>query len=192
MGVPLRVVVTDVPEGNRRAEESPADYVARLARQKAEKALLLDREAAHGPAYACLAADTIVELDGEVLEKPNDADEAERFLERMGGRWHTVWTGLHLVRVADGLARNAVERSGVFFSALDRETRRRYVATGEPMDKAGAYGIQGFGGMFVPRIEGDYFNVMGLPLALLRRLCLELEATSVEGSSSLPGERTDE
>lgn len=170
MRIPLRIVVPDVPEGNRRAHESPADYVARLAREKAEAALALEQDA-----YACLAADTVVDLDDVVLEKPADAAEADRFLERMGNRWHTVWTGLHLVRLRDGRSVGGVESSRVFFAALDAETRRLYIETGEPMDKAGGYGIQGYGGLFVPRIEGDYFNVMGLPLALLRRLCHELE-----------------
>ncbi|MFN8548950.1 MAG: Maf family protein [Candidatus Eisenbacteria bacterium] len=119
--------------------------------------------------------DTVVDLDDVVLEKPSNELEADLFLTRMGNRWHTVWTGLHLVRLRDERAVAGVESSRVFFSELDAETRRRYIETGEPMDKAGGYGIQGYGGLFVPRIEGDYFNVMGLPLALLRRLCHELE-----------------
>lgn len=192
MEVPLVVVPANVPENNRRAEESPEQYVRRLAREKGD---VVAEQLAGTGGYVVLAADTIVEIDGEVLEKPADAAEADRFLARMGGRWHRVWTGLYLRRlqtVSGARPRSAsgAEMSRVFFSALDPEARRHYIATGEPMDKAGAYGIQGYGGMFVPRIEGDYFNVMGLPLARLRELCHELEGRAAPSVADR-GERSE-
>jgi septum formation protein len=132
-------------------------------------------EAERVGAYACLGADTVVEVDGEVLEQPRDREDAARLLGIIGGRWHTVWTGLALCIPARRASGSEVEASRVFFERLDPADLDTYLNTGEPMDKAGAYGIQGWGGIFVPRIEGDYFNVMGLPLAALRRLCLSVE-----------------
>jgi len=170
--VPLLVMPSAVPEGNRAAHESPEEYVRRLAREKAEA--IRPRARAEG-AYACLGADTIVEVDGEVLEQPVDRADARRLLQRIEGRWHVVWTGLALIRAADGQSARTAESSRVFFAPLSPAERELYLDTGEPMDKAGAYGIQGWGGIFVPRIEGDFFNVMGLPLAALRRVCRELE-----------------
>ncbi len=173
--VPILVLPTSVQEGNRAPEESPEDYVIRLAGQKATAAL---DQAGRMGAYACLGADTVVEVDGEVLEQPDDRDHAVRLLETIGGRWHRVWSGLALIRLDDGRKATTSEVSRVYFERLGREDMEVYLDTREPMDKAGAYGIQGWGGIFVPRIEGDFFNVMGLPLAALRRICLELEGES--------------
>jgi len=170
--VPLLVLPSDVPEGNRAPAESPERYVLRLAREKAEAIL----PAARGlGAYACLGADTVVDIDGEVLEQPADREDAARLLQKIEGKWHEVWTGLSLVLLRSGRCAVTTERSRVFFDRLNPSEREAYLDTGEPMDKAGAYGIQGWGGIFVPRIEGDFFNVMGLPLAALRRVCLEAE-----------------
>jgi septum formation protein len=168
LGVPIVVLPSGVVEGNRRDHETPGDYVQRLA---AEKARAIAEPAREMGAYACLGADTIVEVDGDVLEQPVDRADAVRLLGRIGGRWHCVWTGLALLLVADGRLGLTVETSRVWFDRLEGDELELYLDTGEPMDKAGAYGIQGWGGIFVPRIEGDYFNVMGLPLAALRRLC---------------------
>lgn len=179
LGVPIVVLPSGVPEGNRREHESPGDYVQRLATQKAEAIV---PEARRGGAYACLGADTIVEVDGAVLEQPVDRADAVRLLRTIGGRWHQVWTGLALLRLADGRIGSTTEISRVWFDSLSDEERELYLDTGEPMDKAGAYGIQGWGGIFVPRIEGDYFNVMGLPLAALRRLCLAVDRGGEEGA----------
>lgn len=161
-----------VPEGNRRDHESAADYVQRLA---VEKGRAIAAEARERGAYACLGADTVVEVEGAVLEQPRDRAEAIELLGRIGGRWHQVWTGLSLELLPPGRAGTAVEMTRVWFDALSAEDLACYLDTGEPMDKAGAYGVQGWGGIFVPRIEGDFFNVMGLPLAALRRLCREVE-----------------
>lgn len=173
--VPLLILPTSVQEGNRTPQESAEEYVIRLAEQKASAALV---EAGRLGAYACLGADTVVDVDGEVLEQPEDRDHAVRLLGMIMGRWHRVWSGLALIRLSDGRMAATSEVSRVYFDRLDRDDMEVYLDTREPMDKAGAYGIQGWGGIFVPKIEGDFFNVMGLPLAALRRICLELEAGS--------------
>ncbi len=170
--IPLFFVDVDVLEGDRATDERPEAYVQRLAERKLDAAL---DEADRRGAYAVLSADTVVVVDGDVLEKPEDEADAARLLGRIGGRWHDVWTGMALEIIGRRERATCAERSRVFFDLEDHEVRETYIETGEPMDKAGAYGIQGWGGLFVPRIEGDYFNVMGLPLSRLRRLCLELE-----------------
>jgi septum formation protein len=172
LAIPLIVLPSGVPEGDRGVEESPSTYVRRLA---VAKMGAISGEAERAGAYACLGADTVVEVDGEILEQPRDREDAARLLGIIGGRWHTVWTGLALCIPARGSQGSDVEASRVFFEPLGPNDLEAYLDTGEPMDKAGAYGIQGWGGIFVPRIEGDYFNVMGLPLAALRRLCLSVE-----------------
>lgn len=172
LGVPIVVLPSGVPEGNRQPHETPGDYVQRLAE---EKVRAIAEHARRLGAHAALGADTIVEVEGEVLEQPKDREDAVRLLSTIGGRWHRVWTGLALLVHAGGRFGTTVETSRVWFETLDPADRDLYLQTGEPMDKAGAYGIQGWGGIFVPRIEGDYFNVMGLPLAALRRLCLAVD-----------------
>ncbi len=148
--------------------ELPVPHCERLARTKA---LTL---AAQHPDSVIIGSDTIVVTDGHILGKPADAADAARMLRALSGRTHTVFTA---VAVARGSAiRSDVEEVSVTFRALDDATIAAYVATGEPMDKAGAYGIQGFGASIVERIDGDYFAVMGLPvgrlIALLRDLGL--------------------
>jgi septum formation protein len=172
LGIRHEVRATDVEEGNRRPAETPEEYVERLAREKAEWV------PGTAETYAVLGADTIVLLDGTVLEKPHDAAHAEELLALLSGRWHEVLTGICLRRLGDERIVVGHERSRVRFSSLDRRTVETYVATGEPLDKAGGYGIQGYGGLLVERIEGCYFNVMGLPLSRLRRLATELEETA--------------
>jgi septum formation protein len=140
--------------------ESPADMVQRLADAKAE--LIAAR--AIGPAII-LAADTVVALDGHIFGKPRSSDDARRMLEKLSGRTHSVVTGVTLIRLPDAERRSFVESTLVHFVPLSDEEISRYLATGEPHDKAGAYAIQGLAGRFIPRIEGDYFNVVGLPLA---------------------------
>ncbi|MBD3161481.1 MAG: septum formation protein Maf [Candidatus Eisenbacteria bacterium] len=172
LGIRTEALAPDVPEGDRGAGEPPEAYVERLARAKAEWV----PKKRHG--YAVLAADTVVFSDGEVLEKPEDDAHALRLLGGLAGRWHEVLTGICVRRLRDERWGTAHERSRVRFAPLDEETIRLYVSTGEPRDKAGAYGIQGYGGLLVERIEGCYFNVMGLPLARLRSLVREMEGTA--------------
>ena len=146
--------------------EPPIAHAERLAREKG--AVI----AARAPDAVVIAADTIVVIDDVVLGKPRDDAEAAAMLRRLAGRTHTVFTAVAVSR--GGRIESGVEAVTVTFRALDDETIRAYIATREPMDKAGAYGIQGYGAAIVERIDGDYFAVMGLAiglmLALLRRL----------------------
>ncbi len=128
------------------------------------------------PGDAVIAADTLVYLDGAVLGKPRDAQEAFSMLERLSGRGHEVYTGVTVIK--DGALLCEAERTAVYFRSLSQAEIRAYVETGEPMDKAGAYGIQEFGALLVARVEGDFYNVMGLPLCrlygMLSRVGVEL------------------
>ena len=135
---------------------SPREQVMRLSRIKAEAAA---REEKDG---VILSADTVVVLDGTILGKPRDPADAEEMLRALSGRSHLVLTGITVGRGGAGETR--CEETEVFLRPLGREEIRRYVATGEPMDKAGAYGIQGYAALFVEKLVGDYYNVMGLPL----------------------------
>ena len=142
--------------------EPPRDHAERLARGKAEVI------AAREPDAVVIGSDTIVVVDGDVLGKPIDVNDAVRMLARLAGRSHTVVTA---VAVAwRGETRSAVEEVEVTFHPLSRDEIDAYIATREPMDKAGAYGIQGYGATIVARVDGDYFAVMGLPLQRLIRL----------------------
>jgi septum formation protein len=153
--------------------ETPHAMVARLAEAKARAAAA---HVDHG-ADECVivGADTTVVLDGEILGKPRDAAHAREMLARLSGRTHHVLTGLFLLRLPGNAARAAVENSAVTFAPLAEKEIDAYVATGEPLGKAGAYAIQGLAGRYIPRIEGCYFNVVGLPLARLYTLLRELD-----------------
>ena len=146
--------------------EEPGAHAERLAREKAVSV------AARWPGSLVLGSDTVVVIDAAVLGKPRDAEDAVAMLLRLQGREHTVATGIAVA--ADGTIRSGVERVRVWFRGFDERAAREYVATGEPMDKAGAYAIQGCGAALVERIEGDFFTVMGLPVA---RLFALLEAS---------------
>ena len=144
----------DVDE-RRRPGERPSAYVERIATLKAEAAI------AQFPDRIVVAADTVVVVDGDVFGKPADEADAERMLRRLSGRSHDVLTGLAVV----GHRRlTSVESTRVWFEALNDDDIRWYVASGEPMDKAGGYAIQGLASRVIPRIEGSYSNVVGLPL----------------------------
>ncbi len=144
---------------------APQDVVQALAREKAEDVAALHRDA------LTLGADTIVVLDGDILVKPVDPEDAVRMLQRLSGRAHTVYTGIALVHPASNRIRSAYVSTEVRFASLDEQEIRAYVATGSPMDKAGAYGIQDdLGALFIADIRGDYYNVVGLPLNRTYRL----------------------
>ncbi len=149
--------------------ESAHDLVQRLAVAKAE--LVAARAA--GPAIV-IGADTEVTLEGHIFGKPRSTDDARHMLEKLSGRTHAVVTGVALIRLPDAERRTFVESTLVHFAQLSSEEITRYLATGEPHDKAGAYAIQGRAGRFIPRIEGDYFNVVGLPLARVTQALAEL------------------
>jgi len=151
------------------ARESPQDLVLRLAEAKAE----LAAARAVGPAIV-IAADTEVVLDGHIFGKPRSSDDARRMLTKLSGRTHAVLTGVCLIRLPDAERISFVETTLVTFAPLSDEEITRYLATGEPHDKAGAYAIQGYAARYIPRIEGCYFNVVGLPLARLQHSLTEL------------------
>ena len=158
-GIPFTVRAADVDESVLPGER-PGAYVQRLAEAKA-RAVAAARE------ETVLGADTTVVIAGEILAKPADARDAHRMLALLSGRRHEVLTGICMRRGARATC-DCVTTAVVFAELSEREIAE-YVASGEPMDKAGAYAIQGLASKFVERIEGDYFNVMGLPVALLYR-----------------------
>lgn len=155
VGIDHEVLPADIDEDVRPGEQA-VPYTERLAREKA--AVIA---AKHPDAYV-IAADTTVVVDGDILGKPGDAAEARAMLRRLSGRNHVVCTGIAVARGAR--IESAVEQVGVTFRALSDAEIAAYVETGEPMDKAGAYGIQGWGATIVERVDGDYFSVMGLGL----------------------------
>ncbi len=161
MQLPFRVEVADVQEVQAG---SPEEIVVRNAQLK-ERAV-----AALHEAPVVLAADTVVAIDGMVLGKPADERDAVRMLQMLQNAWHEVHTGVALL--SDKVEQLAHEVSRVHFCAISPDAINRYVKTGEPMDKAGAYALQGIGGMFVDRIEGSYSNVIGLPMARVRELLI--------------------
>ena len=158
-GIPFTVRTVPVDE-TPLAGEKPADYVRRVAEMKA-------MAVAASPGEMVLGADTTVVVSGEMLGKPADEADARRMLALLSGRRHEVLTGICLRRGPDIVRDCAVTR--VWFSTLSRREIEAYVASGEPFDKAGAYAIQGLASKFVERIHGCYFNVMGLPIALVYR-----------------------
>src|SRR3954451_4773547 len=164
LGLDFDVQPSDIDESYRPAE-TPPEHRERLAREKAETI------ARTHPHALVVGSDTIVVIDGDVMGKPQSREQAVEMLMRLSGRDHEVCTGVAVAM--DGRVESGLERVRVRFRALDRGACEAYVATGEPMDKAGAYGIQGFGSAIVEGIEGDYFAVMALPvvrmLALIER-----------------------
>jgi len=167
VGIPHVVRPADIDE-TPLPDEAPAALVTRLAREKA----LRVAATAGTPHTLIVAADTTVVLDGEILNKPESVADAERTLARLSGRTHTVATGIACA--LNGRLVSDVEQVAVTFRRLDADEIRAYVATGEPMDKAGSYGIQGYGATIVQRIDGDYFAVMGLSLVRMLELMREL------------------
>ena len=161
VGIVHDVLPADIDE-SYRGGETPAAHAERLAREKATVV------AARASDAVTIGADTVVVVDGDVLGKPRDASHAAEMLRRLSGRSHRVITGI--AAVWRGATASAVEEVGVTFRPLTEREIAAYIATGEPMDKAGAYGIQGFGATIVERVDGDYFAVMGLALNRLVRL----------------------
>jgi septum formation protein len=196
-GYDFDVVVAAVDESIRHGE-SPATYVRRLAAEKSAAAQVGTAKAApHVPGHAIVApyaqesyvgprfsgadepiflgADTTVVVDGEILGKPRDDDDAARILRRLSGTRHEVLTGVSLRQGASEVGR--VETTAVYFRSLPEEDIAWYVASGEGRDKAGAYAIQGLASRFIPRIDGSYSNVVGLPVACVTELLRSLLAS---------------
>lgn len=156
LGVDFSIVDIEVDE-TRLRDEDPENYVRRLACAKASAGRIVCADS-----NAVLAADTCVVLNNEILGKPRDRDDAEQMLRRLAGRWHEVFTGVALQSAASEVV---CVLTRVLFRELTATEINKYWDTGEPCDKAGAYGIQGLGGALVERIDGSYSNVVGLPLA---------------------------
>lgn len=165
LGLVFEVRPADLDE-TRHDGESPESYVRRLARDKAR--------ARGDDGELVLAADTTVVCGDEVLGKPRDPADARRMLTQLAGRDHHVWTGVALHRPADGRIAVGAERTRVTIAAMSEAEIAWYAATGEPDDKAGAYAIQGLGALFVAAIDGNYTNVVGLPIPLVYHLFAEL------------------
>jgi septum formation protein len=182
-GFTFTVHPAHIPEDPLEGED-PIAYVTRLAREKAQvvfRSLSTEdnakQESDSEPSeLVVLGADTTVKLDDEILGKPEDAADAARMLHRLSGRTHRVITGVAVVS-AQGVE-VAAEATAVRFLTLSDQEIDAYVATGEPMDKAGAYAIQGLAARWIPRIEGCYFNVVGLPLALVAAM---LDGCEIQG-----------
>ena len=167
-GIPHEVRPMDIDE-SYLAGEHPRAHCDRLAR---EKAALVARDEFDA---VVIGSDTIVVVDGDVLGKPRDDAHAVEMLSRLSGRSHAVMTAVAVQW--RGVERSAVEEVGVTFHPMTADEIHAYIRTREPMDKAGAYGIQGFGATIVERVEGDYFAVMGLPLQRMVRLMAQLGVT---------------
>ncbi|GIV18560.1 MAG: Maf-like protein [Armatimonadota bacterium] len=181
LGIPFQVVPAHIDETPPDGQ-SPREIAVHLAREKAQ---VVARSAQNA---VVLGADTLVVCDGEVMGKPRDAEEALQMLRRLNGREHQVFTGVALLDVVDGVVmREQCDAvcTRVWFRRVSEEHLRRYIRTGEPMDKAGAYGAQGYGSTLIERMEGCYFNVVGLPVS---RVCVMLEAwnfTPLQTASAL-------
>jgi septum formation protein len=163
-GIAFEVEPANIPE-EALPGENARPYAERLAR---EKALAISQK---HPNYAILGADTIVVVDNQILGKPADQADAARMLRLLSGRTHQVVTGICLI--VNGEAKVGSETTSVVMSEISSAEIQSYIATGEPMDKAGAYAIQGIASRWIPRIEGDYSNVVGLPVALVYRMLQE-------------------
>jgi septum formation protein len=166
VGWPFETLPVNIDEA-RSENEDPAAYVTRLAREKAKAA------AQRSPEKTIVAADTTVALDQHILEKPIDAQDARRMLHLLNNRWHQVLTGIAVIEGRTAATKVAHETTEVKFAAMTDAEIDWYVDTGDPMDKAGGYGIQGLGSRFIEGVRGDYFNVVGLPLRLLYELMKE-------------------
>lgn len=171
MGLDFSVIVSDADEDGVDVSVPPEIYVQELALLKATATAkkVLDRKDA-----LVISADTVVVYDNKVLGKPKDEAEAKAMLRMLSGKIHQVYTGFCVLRIKDAFTVCKSVCTNVRFKSLTDERIAKYVATGEPMDKAGAYGIQGLGAMLIDAIQGDYFNVVGLPVSELAEI-LETE-----------------
>jgi len=168
-------VVPVYADESPRPDEAATDYVRRLAEEKARTAARQLAKDAVDDFTFIIGADTVVVIGSEILGKPSSPANAREMLRRLSGKTHDVYSGLAVLQ-GNGSAHTAVEKTRVTFQPLSEEEIENYIASGEPFDKAGAYAIQGRGGKFISRIEGCYFNVMGLPLARLYSLLRKVDA----------------
>ena len=172
MGLELQIVSPECEEIMDAAMEA-GELVKKLSAEKAR-----DVEKRTGSDSFIVAADTVVVIDGEILGKPADEAEAAEMLRKLSGRAHTVFTGVALLK--GGTLLSDFEQTRVFFGPLSERKISAYIKSGEPMDKAGAYGAQGIGSVFIEKIDGDFFNVMGLPLYLLAKMFEKMGVSLIE------------
>lgn len=170
-GWPFAAVAANIDE-SRHADEAAVSYVRRLAQSKAEKV------AQQFPDDLVLGADTTVVIGDEILGQPGDAATAHRMLQLLSGKWHQVLTGVALVRAADRKLSVDHQVTRVRFAELTQDEIDWYVDTGEPLDKAGAYGIQDRAARFIEEIQGDYFNIVGLPMRLVYELIRKMSSAN--------------
>lgn len=173
VGLEPEVIVSDVDESIVDTSLNPSDYAMKLSSLKS--GAVLDRA---GDALV-VGSDTVVVADGRILGQPADAGEAYAMLQSLSGGWHSVVSGLSVRDTRSGREETTFEETRVKFQTLTDEEIHSYIATGEPMDKAGAYGIQGLAGLFVSRIEGGYYNVVGLPLHKLYTLLKKFDVSLI-------------
>ncbi len=166
LGLEFEIIPDNTPEIMEEGL-SPCETVKSLAKFKGEnirKTLSCDTDA------VIISADTVVAINNMILGKPKDNKDAEKMLKMLSGNMHCVYTGVYVVENLSGKSANFYEKTEVFFKNLDINEIKDYINTGEPMDKAGAYGIQNFGSLFVEKLQGDYFNVVGLPVCALGKV----------------------
>lgn len=164
------VIVSDFDESKVKLEGTIEEYVKNIALGKA-----LDIKSRLISDAIIIAADTIVTLDGKILGKPKDKNDAFKMLKSLQGKEHVVYTGIVVINSVNNIVKKDFVTTEVIFSKLNDEEISKYIETGEPLDKAGAYGIQGIGGTFIEKINGCYYNVVGLPLNKLRIMLKEIE-----------------
>lgn len=177
LGLAFRVHVADVDESLNPGEK-PEAFVLRLAEEKARTV------AESAPDSWVVAADTVVDIDDTILGKPDDKAHALEMLKRLSGNWHEVWTGFCIVHREGKVCLKKAIRTAVRFAQFSDEVLAAYAATGEPLDKAGAYGIQGIGSFLVAEIKGSYSNVVGLPMAEVIAELLALEVITPSGKQA--------
>lgn len=171
VGLPFQVVLGETLDEEKILGELQGSLETRMIRLAQLKG---DAVAQEYPDAVVISADTVVELNGELLGKPGDSEEAREMLTRLSGRTHTVHTAVVVQHAAQGMLSSGLESTRVSFNALERQVIDSYIARDEPYDKAGGYAIQGIGALLVRSIDGDYSNVVGLPLGLTARLLAEV------------------
>lgn len=173
LGLKFRIQPADIIE-SILDEYSPEEAVLNIACQKAQEIAKIETKG------IIIAADTIVVLDGQILGKPADKDEAFEILAKLSNKCHEVMTAIYLIDAENGQNFSHVEISKVFFREIREKEIEKYILSGEPMDKAGAYGIQGLASFFIQRIEGCYFNIVGLPVFALYNLLEKMNINLLE------------
>lgn len=170
IGIPFKIVERESFDTGEISRTNPAKYAEKIAQMKAQRAILPS-----GAQGIVLAFDTIVSIENEILGKPRDITQAKLFLKKLSGKWHIVYTGVAAKKADDERIISAVEGTKVLFSQLTDREIDEYIASEEPMDKAGAYGIQELGALLVRKVDGCFYNVVGLPLLCLTEVLAQLK-----------------